>query len=237
MPRKQKEDTTKEEIQNITPVLGSTLDKNASKTSRTSLVGQTISINLKKDSYFGVGDIWLTQKNYWAKIPAGLTPAAYEVIRRALSSGLIVLGKKYLPQVEKNKSTVDSFWKLIQDQKNNISVHKTTIEQFRNLLKKQSVEGWTVTEIVSFCKAKERESKNREHVLLFLKNVADMYEGPITLTEEPSEQEGKKTVLPQDNTEPYVHKDNSAAKHTGPINQPTSDTRLISDAALKNLLG
>lgn len=251
MPRKPKEQEQKEKEQlnqtetsinitegatDISPVLGSTIDKLSKSTSATNLVGKIISLDLRKDSYFGVGNIWLTQKNYWAKIPAGLTPAGYDVIRRALQSGLIVLGKKYIPQVEKNKSTIEDYWKLIQSSRNNGSISKDTIEQFKNLLKKKTTEGWTVTEVVAYCKAKERESRNREHVLTFLKSVEAMYEGPLSLTEEPSDQEGIKNVPVTDNVEPYVHKDNSAPKNTGP-QQVSPQGRLISDSALKSLLG
>jgi hypothetical protein len=110
------------------------------------------------------------------------------------------------------------------------------INKFKDLLKKKVVGGWTVSEIVSMCVAKERAGRSRDFVLHFLKEVNDMYDGPVKLYEDPSDEEGKKvTIVFGDDTS--IEEEKESAKYVEP-KRPSNipGGNIPTDKALNNLL-
>jgi hypothetical protein len=229
-------------MSNIRPALGTQFNSPAAYYN--DLIGKTISINLKhqnnlreRTTYFGVGDIWLTPKNYWATIPADMKSSDYKVIRNALNKGIVVLGKKYIPPIEKNKETVQDYVKLLSSSRiANNAVGVEIADKFKDLLKKKVVDGWTVSEIVSHCIAKERAGRSRDFVLRFLNEVNDMYDGPVKLYEDPDEAEGKKVTIVFGSDAPE-EKEKGPAKYVEP-KRPSNipGGNIPTDKALNNLL-
>lgn len=185
MPKKNKEDN--ENTQNIVSVsLGS-------DTLKDKLSGKTISINLKKTTYFGVGKsrIWLSPENYWAVIPSDLTDEDYKIIDNSIVLGNLILGKKFIPPVDKASNTLEQYWLLIKDKGFELKEAKT---KFTNLVRRGQDSGWTAIEIAKFCLDKENSFKKRKNVISVLTQLITQYRGPIQLYDPPDEEEGIKKV-------------------------------------------
>lgn len=153
----------------------------------TSIKGKTISLNQKAQSFFGVGNIWLTSTNYSAVVPDNITYQEEDTIRKALSAKTIVEGKVYIPPIEKNKDVLTEYWHLVKtfglDPTNNKS---ESIVKFRKLLKDGVDRNWTAKEISSFCIEQEKKYKNRDRVIKLLNDVYKNSDCPPTLLEEPT---------------------------------------------------
>lgn len=156
-----------------------------------SLVGKEISINLKKETYFGLGNIWLTPDAYWCTIPDNMTPEQYNIIDKSLQAGTIVLGKVFIPPIDKASNTLEKYWLMIKE--SGLESKKAKSE-FAMLIKRGSDSGWTALEIVNYCIEKETKGRKRKDVLRLLEQVAKNYDGPVRLYDPPDEAEGVKKV-------------------------------------------
>jgi hypothetical protein len=165
---------------------------------RNNLIGKIISINLKKETYFGIGDIWLSPENYWATVPDRFTDEAYEIIAKSLALGFIVLGKQFIPPVDKISNTLEKYWSFID--KTGFESKQAKAE-FSSLARKGIDSGWTAVEIAQFCINKENKGKKRKEVLKLLTQLIQNYRGPIQLYDPPDSGEGlKKVIIKADGT-------------------------------------
>lgn len=161
---------------------------NTATKGRNTLIGKVISLNQKLESYFGVGNIWLTSENYSTEVPDGLTDQEYEIIDKSLLDGTLVEGKKFIPPVDRSITVLDEYW---ADVKSTGLSDKTKLGQaarnkFSTLIKKTSDRGWTAYEIAAHCLNKETQGSSRENVIRLLKEVIDNYFGQKTLYKEPT---------------------------------------------------
>jgi len=166
--------------------------------SSSSLAGKEVSINLKEESYFGVGPIWLTPENFWCTIPDNLSASEYDILAKSIKSGKLVLGKTFIPPVDKASNTLEKYWLMIE---RNGFDHKNTKSEFSMLIKRGSDSGWTALEIVNYCLEKENKGRRRKEIIRLLEQVAKNYDGPLSLYEPPDTAEGiKKVTLTADGT-------------------------------------
>ena len=181
-----------------------------------SLSGKEISINLKATSYFGVGPIWLTPENYWCVVPDTLTYEEYATLSKSLQNGTVVLGKVFVPPVEKASNVLEKYWLAIE---RNGFDNKKTKTDFSMLIKRGSDSGWTALEIVNYCLEKENSGRRRKEVIRLLEQVIKNYDGPLRLYEPPDSDQGiKKVVVTADGT--IKATTNSGTEIAKPVAEP-----------------
>jgi hypothetical protein len=182
-----------------------------------SLAGKEISINLKATSYFGIGPIWLTPENYWCTVPDNLTYGEYDTIAKSIRNGTVVLGKVFIPPVEKASNILDKYWLMIE---RNGFDNKKTKTDFSMLIKRGSDSGWTALEIVNYCLEKENSGRRRKEVIRLLEQVIKNYDGPLRLYEPPDREEGiKKVTITPDGT--MTATTNSGTEIAKPVAEPS----------------
>jgi len=154
------------------------------ETIKAELVGQKISLNQKVESFFGVGNIWLTHENYSATVPDNLNPQQLEILERALAKGLVVKGDKYIPPIDRNEDVLEEYWNLIKTYGLDTNKEKdpSTIA-FRKLFRSGVDRNWTAKEIANFCMEREARYKNRDKVMKLLKDTHKYSSCPDTLLE------------------------------------------------------
>jgi hypothetical protein len=181
-----------------------------------SLQGKEVSLNLKKESYFGVGSIWLTPDNYWCVIPNNLNSSDYEIIAKAISLGTLTLGKVYIAPIEKASNVLEKYWLLIE---RNGFDNKKAKTDFSMLIKRGVDSGWTALEIVNYCLEKENKGKRRKEIIRLLEQVSKNYEGPLRLYEPPDEAQGikKVTINPDGSIKAITNSGTEVAK---PVAEP-----------------
>lgn len=181
-----------------------------------SIAGKEISINLKVNSYFGVGPIWLTPENYWCIVPQGLSAEEYDIIARSIQNGTLVLGKVFVPPVEKASNILEKYWLSIE---RNGFENKKTKTDFSMLIKRGSDSGWTALEIVNYCLEKENSGRRRKEVIRLLEQVVKNYDGPLRLYEPPDTAQGiKKVTITADGTMTAIT--NSGTEIAKPVAEP-----------------
>lgn len=176
---------SKTQIEDIIQNIDLSVSSNNQNFFTNSVKGKTISLNQKVQSHFGIGPIWLNCTNYSAVIPNDISYEHEEIVKKALSSGTLVEGKKYIPPIDKNKDVLNEYWHLIKtfglEPTNNKS---ESVIKFRKLLKNGVDRNWTAKEISSFCIEQEKKYKNRERVIKLLNDVYKNSDCPTTLLEE-----------------------------------------------------
>ena len=157
-----------------------------------SLIGKTISINLKERNFFGVGPIWLTPKRYWATVPPGLSEEEYSIIKSGLNSGEVIEGKQFIPPVDKPEGVLDEYWSLVKAN----GICEPLKEKLRRTLNVHDGvdRGYTAMEIILECARREKKWRHRPNVIQWLEEALNNCEGPLTLYEPPDEEEGLKIV-------------------------------------------
>ena len=158
---------------------------------RNTLIGKIISINLKRESYFGVGSIWLTPEKYWAKVPDGLTDQEYDTIAASIAQRTVVLGKQFIAPIDKASNVPEEYWSLIE--KTGFE-SKNAKSKFSLLVRKGEDLGWTAIEIAQFCLDKENTKKKRKEVIKLLTQLIQNYNGPVQLYDPPDTAEGTRKV-------------------------------------------
>lgn len=149
-----------------------------------SVKGKTISLNLKSETFFGVGSIWLTPKNYTTVVPSTLTPDQEEIIQTALNSGLLLEGDVYVPPLDRQESVLEEYWQLIRAYGLDPADPKSkSMPAFRKLLKTGRDRNWTAKEVAKYCIKQETAYKNREKVLKLLQDLHKNSLCPDTLLE------------------------------------------------------
>jgi hypothetical protein len=188
-----------------------------------SIVGKEISINLKANTYFGVGPIWLTPENYWCVVPEGLSRDHYDTIAKSIQNGTIVLGKVFLPPVEKASNILDKYWLAIE---RNGFDNKKTKTDFSMLIKRGSDSGWTALEIVNYCLEKENAGRRRKEVIRLLEQVIKNYDGPLRLYDPPDNAQGiKKVTITPDGV--MTATTNSGTEIAKPVAEPAPPKDIV----------
>lgn len=167
MPRKKKETTDSQDNDiSISASVG------APSASDTKLKGKEISLNQKIESFFGVGDMWLTTENYSATVPDNLTTQQWEILTEALNRGHVVEGNVYIAPIDKDPEVLEEYWHLIKtygiDTNNEQSVSTLA---WRKLFRNGVDRNWTAKEIANFCMEREQRGKNRDRVMKLLKDT------------------------------------------------------------------
>lgn len=161
---------TKQEVTSVTVGSGTSTLPN-----RNNLIGQTISLNQKKEAYFGVGAVWLTAEDYYCEIPDGLDNNDYQIIADSLADGTIVLGKQFIPPIDKLTSIREEYWQAL---KSYGIENKDVRNKFTVLLRKNQDRGWTAFEIAEYCLQKEQGYKKRSREMTLLSQIIDNWNGP-----------------------------------------------------------
>lgn len=186
MPRKKKEDTVNADIDSVS--LSGTISADRIDTSKSDIKvrGETFSLNLKKESFLGIGDIWLSYKNHTAKIPEDISDALEKKIRNAVAKGILVPGDTFIPPITKDEAVLEEYWEYIKvfglDVKPE-GKQSDSVIKFRKLFKDGVDRNWTAKEIARFCSKREVEYKNRKRVLKLLEDLDRFSMCPDTLTE------------------------------------------------------
>ena len=155
--------------------------------------GQTISLNQSVAAYFGVGEgnkpkIWLNTNNWCVIVPSNLTSNEVKSIDDAMNTGLVVLGKEWIPALVKDLSIRDEYKEIVQ---NSRYLTDEVKDQFRDLVLKKKDGNYTASEIIVYVMENERSSRGRTNFLTFLQEALDHYDGPAELVpDEPINLEG-----------------------------------------------
>lgn len=162
------------------------------------LIGKEVSINLKRNAVWGTGPIWLTSKNYWCTIPEGMTMQEYDMISKALSGGELILGKQFIPPIDRKELVLEEYWTAIEVKGFETKVSR---DMFARLLRVGVDRGYSAKEIATYCIQRETKRKNRKEVLRLLNQILDHHDSPVTMWEPPDEEEGvKKVIIKADGT-------------------------------------
>jgi len=131
------------------------------------LVGEVISLNLKKGPFFMIGDISLTPERYWKTVSANMSDDYYATLRASLQSGYIVRGKQRILLVDKPEGVLDAWTTML----NREGRSKTSVAAFKQLIRDKVDNGYPLAEIARHCLKHERNHKNREDVNKLLEQV------------------------------------------------------------------
>lgn len=213
MTNKNKKDIPTPPVEMSIPLVTLGVGDTTTASVKHSIVGKEISINLKVATYFGVGNIWLTPENYWATVPDNLTSSEYDIIRKSLAAGSIVVGRQFIPPVDKASDVREKYWLMID--RTGFET-KSAKKAFHDLLLKGIDDGWTAIEIANFCLDKENNTRRRKDVVRILTTMINNYDGPVSLYTPPDETEGlKKVTIKTDGT--IVGETNSGKKVAKPM--------------------
>lgn len=139
------------------------------------IIGKQISINPKADPIFKIGDIHLTVQRYWATVSPNMPEEYYEVIRRSLNMGYIVLGKQQLPSRDLDPTVLSEYWKII-DKNGNNAIGKQTIKNLIKMGTDRQLGGYHFWEVIDYCLKKEKETVSRKEVIDFLEDAMQFKE-------------------------------------------------------------
>lgn len=186
--------------ENIQIQLGTDIDLIQLLSNKDRYAGKEISLNCKASSFFGVGNIWLTAKNYWCVVPSDLKKEEYNIIHSSINAGSIILGKKFIPPVTRTEDTLIEYFDLFARLPDTGGMHKTVRTKFKRLILIGEDRGWTAAEIINFCLEKEKKNKNRKFAITFLEDALVIYQGPATFYDPPDKEQGLKkvTITPEE---------------------------------------
>ena len=145
--------------------------------------GQTISLNQKIASYFGIGEsddmkVWLNKDNWCAKIPNNLTSEEMKMLDDAMNKGSIVLGKEWLPALDKDTTVREKYLELVLGSR---YLTEDVKEPFRKLVLSKAEGNYTALEIITYVMDAERKNRSRSDFVTFLQDALDHYDGPAQL--------------------------------------------------------
>ena len=135
------------------------------------LIGKTVSINLKRGPFFGVGSLWLSIEVPYGEIPADLSPEELEIVRKALITEDIYLGRRKTAAVDKDKKVLAEY---VQKLKDTIRCTKAYKESIVQLIKKGRTGGYKPQEIIDVLLTAERNGRNREKFVDFLTEAKEV---------------------------------------------------------------
>lgn len=162
--------------------------------------GTVISLNQKRQAFFGVGDtgrkeneskIWLTKDNWYCTIPEGLSAEEVDQLARALQMGIVKEGKHWIPPVDKVAGTCEKYAAVVLQN----GPTKEAKQPFIDLVKTESTGGYTAQEILKFCQDAERKGRSRPEWIRWLQEAIDHCTGPEMLVEDFPNDPGNYTAV------------------------------------------
>ena len=180
-----------------------------------SLVGEVISLNLKRGPYFGIGDIALSPERYHATVSPGMNQEYYTVIRNGLTEGYIVRGKKRVAIFERRKGVLEAWYSMVKKEGRS----PKAVDAFKTLIRKGRDEGYSLDEIARHCLKMENNGRNKQEVVHLLKQVLMYVERDTFYDAEVFEdEEGRVDVTLTKTEDGYVATDPSASAEPTPPN-------------------
>jgi hypothetical protein len=146
--------------------------------------GKVISLNQKLESFFGVGKVWLSSKNYSCTVPADASTDDVLLIKEAIAKGILVEGDVYIPPIDRNPSVLEEYWSLVKTYGLETTNDKSpAMIKFRKLLRHGVDRNWTGKEIAAHCIRQEEAYKHRPKIIQLLKEFQANVMCPDTLLE------------------------------------------------------
>lgn len=149
-------------------------------------LGEEVSLDLSKETYFGVGDMWLSPSSPVGFIPKKLSPLEQDAVETALRQKVLVLGREFLPPVKKDPATLDKYMGVVNTPMST-SVSNEFKLAFSRLSRAKTEGGYTALEIYQYCLSKEKAQKNRKVVTDYLTLAINAYQGPVSAYVVPEE--------------------------------------------------
>lgn len=146
------------------------------------LKGKNITLNFQKESFFGVGDIWLQEGKHTCIVPENITPRDEEILRDAINKGIVVLGDHFIPNVQKDQAVLEEYWDYIKRYGFVDSSQHKAFSKFKKLFRYGTDRNWTAKEVVKYCITSELKYKSRQDVLKLLNNIFNRLNCPDTLS-------------------------------------------------------
>lgn len=139
--------------------------------------GSWISLNLRQESYFGLGTpvskiLWLTPANPSAKIPLEVTDDQLKQIAVALQLGSIVLGKKTVLAHDVSTAAISEYTAAV-DAIRGQDPDRMFTEKVKKLANTREINGIGSADILDKMITHETKRKNRPKVIEFLKEAYD----------------------------------------------------------------
>lgn len=205
--------------------------------------GQTISLNQKIASFFGIGErdngqkkIWLNADQWCVAVPSDLTNEEVTQLDKAMSNGVIVLGRELIPALEKDKSVKEKYAKIIADAR---YLDEEIKDPFRYLVRAKQDGNYTALEIITYVLEQERSTRSRPNFMQFLQEAINHYDGPAFLIEDYPEDPNNYTVSVDLDNMTVVEdsrKENLISKQNNDYT-PTQADNLSKQHALDELFG
>ena len=158
------------------------------ESSESPYVGKFISLNMKKASFFGVGEredgtnkVWLSSSNWCDQIPEDINNQDLNTIIYALNSETIVFGKEWIPALEKDENVKTKYISYLTATRVCDNQFK---DKIRHLVSHKKEGNYTALEILREMIKKEKEGRSRPDFLNFLNDAIDHYVGPVSLVQD-----------------------------------------------------
>lgn len=149
---------------------------------------QFVSINLKKATYFGLGEnedqskkLWLSPENYFDLVPDNLTNEEVEALGVAISDDKVVLGKVWLPPVDKDKKVIKKYLSMLSEATVLTEEFK---EKIVSLFRYKEEGHYTALEIFKAMLDKEKKTRDRPTFVAYLNDAIGAYIGPVQLVQD-----------------------------------------------------
>lgn len=149
--------------------------------------GAEISLNQKRGNYFGIGDdgerpkIWLSASSWTCIVPDNLSPTEVDQLGDAIQEGRIVVGKQWIPAIEKVRGTKERYADIVLKSR---ALNAEAKEPFLKLHRYKKDGNYTALEILTYCKTEEDKHRSRPEWMTFLQECIDAYDGPVQLVED-----------------------------------------------------
>lgn len=185
MSKKTNEKPNQESIDKIIDSLDISANATTFTVETKTLAGLDISLDLSKQTFFGIGNIWLSPVSHTCKVPENLSKEDISILKEHINNGIIKLNsKEFIPPITRSDEVLKEYFDFIKQYGLDLTDPKSkSISKFKNLIRLNVDRNWSVKEIVRYCIEQETKYKNRTPVLKLLKNVLDNSQAPDNLTE------------------------------------------------------
>jgi hypothetical protein len=154
---------------------------------------------MKAANYFGVGaerpKLWLSPENWCDRVPDNLNDKEAEQIANALRDKRIVLGKEWIPPLDKDEKVLEKYLNHLDSC---IRADDKFKDPLKSLMLYKKEGNYTALEIYRAMLAREKTKRNRPDVLQFLDEACNHYIGPVSLVEDyPDDPDNYKVTIDQ----------------------------------------
>jgi len=150
--------------------------------------GQFISLNMKVAPFFGIGTledgsnkIWLSANNWFDQVPDNLTEEEVDMLTRAIRDKKVILGKRWIPAIDKDKEVKNKYIKHVKSFKFCTEEFKDIV---RGLVRRKKEGNYTAIELLRAMIETERAANNRPDFVKYLEDAIDHCSGPVSLVED-----------------------------------------------------